>query len=364
MGSVAKGTSLLTVAALLLGCSTLLSTSKESLSARRSADRIVPEHIILIALDGVRREDVFNGADARLTTELRSAQEIVPNLSNLARRGVALGVPGTEISLRASGPNYVSLPGYLEILTGQSAECQENNCEKLPPHGLIDAIAATTSEPRGELAIISSWERIEHTVAKADLGTFVSTGRSGGNAAAKSLGPRTRALLDKARDVRPAPGHGDYRPDPQTIEIALAYLEEERPRFAFVSLGDTDEFAHHDDYDAYLRALTRADAFVGQVVDLADAWRAKGERTAIFVTTDHGRAKNFRDHGREHPESADVWLIAGGDGIAPIQGSPPNSERRLRDVAHTIAVLADVPFPNEGESGSCISEMLAFSPAF
>ncbi|MBL8744098.1 MAG: hypothetical protein JNK04_23485, partial [Myxococcales bacterium] len=59
----------------------------------RPAERIVPEHIILIALDGVRREDVFRGADPRLSNDTRAAAEIVPNLTALASRGVAFGAP-------------------------------------------------------------------------------------------------------------------------------------------------------------------------------------------------------------------------------------------------------------------------------
>jgi uncharacterized protein (DUF1501 family) len=323
----------------------------------RPAERIVPEHIILIALDGVRRQDVFLGADPTRSSDTRSAEEIAPNLMALARRGIALGAPDGP-SLQASGPNYVSLPGYLEMLTGRETRCQENDCQKLPPRTLADALARA---PRaGVGAIISSW------------GAFTVTKRT---AAAPARHHRSRQQRDVAnafaqtrkqsnsRKGSATPGHGDYRPDSETISIAMSYLERERPRFMFVSLGDTDELAHHDDYDAYLGALSRADRFIGDVMELSKAWRAKGERTAIFVTTDHGRAKNFRDHGREHPESAEVWLIAGGDGIAPQPEPPFEPQRRLRDVAHTIAVLADIPFESEDGSGSPMAEMLAYDPS-
>ena len=325
----------------------------------------MPEHIILIALDGVRRQDVFLGADPTRSSDTRSAEEIAPNLMALARRGIALGAPDGP-SLHASGPNYVSLPGYLEMLTGRESRCQENDCQKLPPRTLADALAHGADAPGVELAIISSWERLEHTVTKADgcsSTALVTTGRIGGNAMSRTLSPETRKLIEDSRKGSAAPGHGDYRPDSETISIAMSYLERERPRFMFVSLGDTDELAHHDDYDAYLGALSRADRFIGDVMELSKAWRAKGERTAIFVTTDHGRAKNFRDHGREHPESAEVWLIAGGDGIAPQPEPPFEPQRRLRDVAHTIAVLADIPFESEDGSGSPMAEMLAYDPS-
>jgi hypothetical protein len=366
IASVANGTSLISAAALLLGCSTLFSTAESAPRSARPADRIVPEHIILIALDGVRPEDVFRGADPRLSADTRAAAEIVPNLMALAKRGVAIGAPGDGPALRASGPNFVSLPGYLELLSGRDPHCQENDCDDSPPRGLADAMVTGDDAVDIELAVISSWERIEHTVTKAEGpsgGALVSTGRSGGSASSRRLSENTQSLIDRARNGSAAPGHGDYRPDRETIPIALSYLEHERPRFLFVSLGDTDELAHHDDYDGYLAALSQADRFIGDVVALSETWRAKGERTAIFVTTDHGRAKNFRDHGREHPESAEVWMIAAGDGIVAQPAGPFEPERRLRDVAHTIAVLADIPFVSEKGSGQPIGEMLAYDPS-
>jgi phosphopentomutase len=90
--------------------------------------------------------------------------------------------------------------------------------------------------------------------------------------------------------------------------VALRYLETERPRFLFIGLGDTDEYAHHGDYRGYVSALHFADAILGRLVTILDRFATEGRRTALFATADHGRAANFRDHGGFAPESANVWL--------------------------------------------------------
>jgi len=44
--------------------------------------------------------------------------------------------------------------------------------------------------------------------------------------------------------------------------------------------------------------------YIGQLRRDLRAIEKKGRDTALFVTTDHGRAYHFTDHGRTYPESA------------------------------------------------------------
>jgi hypothetical protein len=69
---------------------------------------------------------------------------------------------------------------------------------------------------------------------------------------------------------------------------------------------------------------------------------ARGQHTTVLVTTDHGRARDFRDHGRLYPESGRVWLVAGGDDIRG--GDPAAAPRRytLSDKAPTVRALLGI----------------------
>jgi hypothetical protein len=317
-----------------------------------------PLTVVLVAVDGVRWQEVFEGTDPKLLGpgKPRTAGELVPNLHALARRGVAIGAPGHGAPFVASGPNFVSLPGYTELLTGRPAPCQENDCEQRPTWTLLDAFASRSD--RG-VAAITSWEPIGRVAASDPKVGLVSTGRSGGPTwdLVRSV-PGLAATFDAGVTSSPEPGWGSYRPDAHTRSVALGYLRRERPRFLFVSLGDTDEHAHHGNYDGYLDALGAADRFVGDVMETAAEWKKEGHATMIVVTTDHGRSHDFKHHGGGYKESARSWLIAGG-GPIPARGyvSSPH-ERRLRDVAPTLAAIAGVPLEVRAGTGRVMHELL------
>src|SRR5688500_4763956 len=53
----------------------------------------------------------------------------------------------------------------------------------------------------------------------------------------------------------------------------------------------------------------------------------RGTRTVLFVTADHGRAHDFSNHGRAHPESARVWLLAWGTEVGGRRLEPTGEHR-------------------------------------
>ncbi len=310
--------------------------------------------VILVAIDGVRWQEVYEGTDPALVGDRprRSAQALVPHLHALAKRGIALGAPGHGEAFYASGPNFVSLPGYTEMLTGRPAPCQENDCTDRPNWTLLDAFHSTGSS----VGAIASWAPIARVAAADPEVGLISAGRVPSDRV-RAL-PTMQATFDAGARAGASPGHGDYRPDAFTRAIALGVLQRERPRFLFVGLGDTDEHAHAGDYGAYLDALGLADRFVGDVMELASAWRKEGEETIVVVTTDHGRSADFRNHGRAWAESGRGWLIAAG-GPIPARGfvSSPRP-RHLKDIAPTLAAVAKLPIERRGDSGEVITEML------
>jgi hypothetical protein len=301
------------------------------------------DHVVLITLDGVRWQDVFDGVDADLARRRgavdrigQTASDIVPNLSAMSRSGVALGDDPVMV---ASGPNFVSMPGYVELFEGRApTRCADNDCSGATTETLLDAVAAA-SEP-GSVAAFTSWPRIAKAVSSGRPGFFVSAGRE--VLASPGDGPLTaRAMraLEAGRHGKPFPGHGDFRPDALTAELALAYLEAYEPRLALIGLGEPDEYGHRGDYGAYLKALGECDAVVGRVRDWADRLRSSGRRVVIWVTADHGRESGFVGHGAHAPESARVWAVAQGDGIAQSARSTPKRPLRLADTAPTLRHL-------------------------
>ena len=301
------------------------------------------DNVVLVTLDGVRWQEIFTGADPALAGAAglpagapRTARDLTPNLHRLFfDGGTVLGDPRLGQPFLASGPRFVSLPAYVEIMTGAVSGCCDNDCQPAVPWTIAAEIARRT--PEQGAAVFSSWGTIARTVSAGES-VFLAAGR-------------------RPDEQAPAyPGHGDYRPDRRTAALALEHLRERHPSLLWVALGDTDEWAHRRDYRGYIESLRFADAFVGELCAQLDEMGDYGARTAVVVTTDHGRDRNFTDHGG--PDSAAVWLMARGKALSAKGARGLSSPRHLRDIAPTIAALRGWETRQCDGCGHVIDELL------
>lgn len=344
---------LLTLLGLLGGCSWVghRGATTADASAAHPLPTLVAEarpvtrtrRVVLVTIDGARWQEIFHGVDPALAQaagmpreEQVAADALLPNLyRRVAARGVALGAPGHGL-VEASGPVYVSQPGYQEIFAGRPTGCRSNHCGPTTVKTLPEELAEAA--PEGTVVSIASWEQMEWAVARAPGRITVSAGRLGGETRRKAAVSHAAArALEEAEHVSAWPGLADYRPDAHTAKLALEVLRASRPHFLHVGLGDPDEHAHRDDYRGYLASLRAADATLGALLDvLAD--QPDGEETTVLVTADHGRNEDFKSHG-ESPASARVFLFAAG-GAVPSRGFAHTRETlHLADLAPTVRAL-------------------------
>jgi phosphopentomutase len=186
----------------------------------------------------------------------------------------------------------------------------------------------------------------------------MSIGRSGGeNRFAFEDDPSLAALLRDGEGAGPSPGEEDFRRDANTGNIACSYLESHRPSFLFVSLGETDEYAHQGDYHGYLAALHEADAIVGRLAAQVASLTAAGHPSTLMVTTDHGRSSGFATHGGDSPESARVWLVATGAGILARGATSSTAPRHLSDVSQTLRRVLGLPRVQAAPAGHVLTEL-------
>ena len=302
-----------------------------------SASSAPPVTIVVVTLDGVRWHEVFEGVDAGLAashglspSEVVGAAELTPNLHRIvASHGAALGAPGYGATISASGPNFVSLPGYAELLSGRRAtRCRDNQCTGGGARTLLDEFAAASAGDSNQVALFTSWPDI------------------------------ARVASERGVVAEPLPRSGGFRADAITADLAIAHLKAHPPKFLFLGLGEPDEFGHQNDYAGYLRALHRADARIAEVDQELTRLAARGTRTALFVTADHGRADSFVEHGSKFPESARVWLIAAGSALGATGFVAAPSQRRLADLAPTVRQIAGLPRDLDPEAGMPLDELL------
>jgi Metalloenzyme superfamily len=361
---------------LALACSAFTVASCIVAAPKERADKVSvavreqeqPVAIVVVTLDGVRWHEVFEGVDERLAAEhglppdaVVSARELLPNLyAIIDSHGAALGAPGHGAAISASGPNFLSLPGYAELLSGRSVTgCADNQCMGVGAHTIIEQLSARSTLDRGDVAAVTSWSEIAKVTSLAGCRAAISSGRhAGANRELFARDPEGARLLARAEDAPHSIGDADFRSDALTADLAIHHLKTHAPKFLFMGLGEPDEFGHMNDYAGYLDSLRRADARIAEVDAELQRLAARGTRTALFVTADHGRSDGFVDHGGKYPESARVWLVAAGSAIEARGFVAAPSERRLADLAPTMREIAHLPRDSDLAAGAPLVELL------
>jgi phosphopentomutase len=131
-----------------------------------------------------------------------------------------------------------------------------------------------------------------------------------------------------------------------TMEATRSALERRQPRVLYIGLGETDEWGHGRRYDLYLDAANKADRF------LAETWQSIQKipqyqgKTALLVTTDHGRGltrADWTDHGKKVPGAEFIWIAVLGPDV-PGLGERSDVEVTQSQVAATIAALVGDDF--------------------
>jgi hypothetical protein len=340
--------------ALLAGALTSTSVAKTTdpprvVEPEASASEGHPDRaVIVVVLDGARWQDVVGDGHA------------MPRLTALAREhGAVVGAPKSGTTLRASGPNFVSMPGYAEIFGGAPArECTGNDeCASATHETIADAVRADSGSPY-DAAVFASWPDLVRVSSTNPDALVVSAGRSlTHHEALMRNDPEMSELLDRGERADAWPGEKDFRPDRFTAPIAERYLALFHPRFLFVSLGESDEYAHQGNRLGYLDALHYADGVIAELYAATHGPNAHGRATTLLVTADHGRSNDFRDHGERWPESSRSWLVALGDDVSrgALRGA---GDRALADLAPTVRAWLGLPADDASDSGHAIAGLL------
>lgn len=258
-------------------------------------------NVILITVDGVRWQEIFYGSDqTKRRLPYIAARDLAPNFYHyFVDNGI---VYGKTSDIVASGPVYISLPGYLEIMRGHPTnDCYSNICDILATNTITDFIFETEGN---NIGIFSSWDVIRKVSGKHREEITTSTGKF---YRSKITDPDNRSYIN------PFWEDGSYRPDFYTQEVSFEYLKKYNPKFLWISLGDTDDWAHRGNYEMYLHAITSADSFVGKLIEYTGK-----SNTVYIITTDHGRGRDWKSHYKDIL-SRRVWVMIYGDSV-PARG--------------------------------------------
>lgn len=323
------------------------------------------ENVILVTLDGLRWQEVFNGADESLLDKERggcrdvaaarerfwksSAEErratLLPFVWNtIAAHGRIFGNPDDGCVMRVSNGHNFSYPGYNELLTGFPDPRVDSNDKRPNPNVTVLEWLHARPGFEGRVAAFCSWDVFPFIINSERSGIPVNAGWQ-----PATIGPDP-AVLAEINDWAAHVPHQweNVRYDVFTHRTALEQIKVEHPRVVYISLGETDDWAHARRYDLYLDAAQRADRYIAELWTTLQALPEYAGRTSLVLTTDHGRGETGADwtsHGADIPGSQFMWAgVLGPDTPA---ARPPAGAYTQSQIAATVAALLGFDYQAE-----------------
>lgn len=318
------------------------------------------ENVILVMTDGLRWQELFRGADASLLTKenywngrdpalLRrqfladTAEERRTRLmpffwSHFTKEGTIFGDQDTGSTASVTNGFNFSYPGYSETLTGHGDPRIDSNDNKPNPNRTVLEWLNTRPGLRGSVAAFGAWEVISGIVNAQRCGFTVNT-----SYAPLELSPSTPALDAINLQKQYAPRVWDDESfDAPTFYTALEYLRAKQPHVMFLSLGETDDWAHGKNYGEYLLSANRVDCYLQTLWQTLQSMPQYRDKTAILFTTDHGRGAigdTWTSHGQKLPESKNIFVAVSAPGL-PVRGVLAHvPEITQSQIAATVASL-------------------------
>ena len=328
------------------------------LSAGNATAQSATRNVVLIMSDGLRWQEVFNGADPALidekaggvddTTALRSEfargtreearRTLLPFIwSVVAGQGQIYGDRSAGGEAQLTNGFKFSYPGYNETLSGHPDPRIDSNGPLPNPN--VTVFEWLNHQPgfEGNVAAFGTWNRFAEIFNRERSGIPVRAGWEPPFAQPTTAG---QTQLNELYRTTTRLWH-DVSYDSFLQQAVLDYLRTDRPRILFVGYGETDEWAHARRYDQYLESAQRADAFIAELWRTMQAMPEYRGTTTFILTTDHGRGSGPSDwttHGAKVDGAENIWIgVLGPD--TPARGVVTSGRVTQSQIAATVAAL-------------------------
>ncbi len=328
-------------------------------------------NVILITLDGLRWQEVFGGVDETLMDKefggvkdlpllkqrfqrdraVESRETLMPFFwKTLATQGVIFGDPEHESkAIVTNGLNF-SYPGYSEILCGFADPKVDSNAKKNNDNVTVLEWLSLKPGFQNSVAAFCSWDVFPFIINESRSGIPVNAGWEPLTGDPKLSLPGTETAtvfteLDRISNEIPR-YFPEVRYDYFTFRAAEEYLKSRKPRVMYVSLGETDDWAHAGRYDFYLEAANRNDNYIQRLWTLLQSMPEYRNNTTLILTTDHGRGDNrvdWKSHGKDIANCEYIWMAVLGPDVSnqTIKASTVTQSQ----IAATVAACLGFDYP-------------------
>lgn len=196
---------------------------------------------------------------------------------------------------------------------------------------------------KGKVVAFTSWDVFPFILNEKRNGLPINAGYE--NISDNNLSS-TQQLINKVQDEVNTENNST-RHDALTFETAKEYLKKNSPKVLYLSLGETDEFAHQEQYDLYLQQANNFDKMIAELWHWVQTTPGYKDNTTFIITTDHGRGKKsskWGKHGYFTGGSSQTWLAIIGPGIQPLGEIKEGQQIYQKQLAQTIAVFLGEEF--------------------
>ena len=333
-----------------------------ALATGAHAAALKTQNVFLIISDGLRWQEVFTGAEEGLMNKDNGVDNVAALRQNFwrstpeARRaallpfiwgtGVARGqLFGNQtrgsLDTVTNGKKF-SYPGYNEILTGAPDPRVASN-DKIPnPNTNVFEWLNERPGFAGRVAVFGTWDVFPSifNVERSQLPIWPAWST---NPTAHKIKPPSY-VTELRQDTTAM--WGDLMYDSFLFHASRNYIQQQKPRVAFIGFGETDEWAHDNRYDQYLTAAHHVDDFVRRLWSTVQSLPQYRDKTTFIITADHGRGTGaeWRTHGEKIAGAEGDWLVVIGPDTPPLGERTNCAAITESQIAATLAALLGEDF--------------------
>lgn len=267
-------------------------------------------------------------------------KEWIPN------HGIVIGNRHADSSntMKLLNRRRFSFPGYNEILTGKADDKRIRSNSKIqnPNSTVLDYLKDKWKLDEKEIACFASWDVFPYIVTSK----FGSIYTNAGFANYQFGNTEKIKALNKAQFEQPTPWDS-VRHDYTTFSFAMDFIKKNKPKVMYLSLGETDDWAHEDRYDRVLETLNRNDTYFKNLWNYLQSQDFYKNRTGIIICTDHGRGDNiynWMSHNDKLPGAEFVWMAVISPNVKLRGEWHPGLGVTQSQIAPTLCALADLDY--------------------
>ena len=289
------------------------------------------QNVVIFVSDGERYSETWG----------EPHKQYIPHMAkDLAPQGVIY------TNFRNEGPTYTNA-GHSAICTGFYQEIENSAGSQLPDNpSNFQRFLKSTGLSKDKAWVITSKDKLAILVDCANpkwKGKYIASTNCG--VGGKGLG-------------------SGYREDSQTFPEIKRILKQYHPRLVLINLKEPDARGHSNDWKGYLAAIRDNDEKELQMWQFLQSDSFYKDKTAFFVTNDHGRhldgvENGFIDHGCPCEGCKHIFFFAAGPDFK--KNAVVDRKREQIDLAATSASLLGFSIP--GSKGRRMNELFVTAPA-